>query len=97
MTWMRYNGLIKTKRRKKAALKEILSAIEAENFFIDCGDFLLVDGIFPDVTKELKAALEKAHTKRIPLRGKISIGPTEIREIALETIDLKCSPPSSKV
>lgn len=49
-------------------------------FFVDAGTYFLIDGIYPDVTKELVTTSEKIRSNNIKV--KIQIGPAHIRDVS---------------
>lgn len=81
MSWLRYSGIVQTQKSRMGLLEEAVKDFPIREFFLECGNYLLIDGIYPDVTKELRLILGKLKEKRVPLRGKIRVGPAHIRDV----------------
>lgn len=82
MTWLRYSGIINVKKKQIRKVKEAIEAFPVPGFFLECESFLLIDGIYPDVTRELKLVLQKLKEKKVALKGAIQIGAAHIREVS---------------
>jgi hypothetical protein len=80
MNWRRYSGIIEFRKGQKERTARILKDFPVPDFFVDAGSYYLIDGIYPDVTKELVATLERiqGHTGKV----KIQIAPAHIRDVA---------------
>lgn len=80
MQWRRYSGTVRFPRAEKKVLVDTLKSFSIPEFFVDCGDYLLIDGIYPDVTTELKNVLNRIEEKAKP-RVNIRVGPADIRDV----------------
>ena len=80
MNWRRYSGTIEFKRGQKEKIAQTLKDFPVPEFFVDAGTYFLIDGIYPDVTKELIATLKKirGHNTKV----KVHIGPAHIRDVS---------------
>ncbi len=82
MAWLRYSGIINVKKKEMKKVKEAVEGFPVPEFFLECEDFLLIDGIYPDVTRELRLLLERLKEKKVGLKGGIQIGAAHIRDIS---------------
>jgi len=80
--WRRYSGTIESKKGQKKAIEEALREFSIAGFFVDAGTYLLIDGIYPDVTEELKELLGKLRQRKVKVVAKIQIGAAHIRDIS---------------
>ncbi len=80
MQWLRYSGFIDVKKKHMRKVKGAIEDFPLPEFFLECESFLLIDGIYPDVTQELRQLLEKLKEKKVGLKGDIKIGPAHIRD-----------------
>jgi len=81
VSWLRYSGIIETQKSQMGLLKEAIKDFPIREFFLECENYLLIDGIYPDVTKEVRLILEKLKEKRVALSGTIRVGPAHIRDV----------------
>lgn len=81
MRWLRYSGIIETEKSRMAILKEAVRDFPIREFFLECENYLLIDGIYPDVTEEVRLILKKLKEKRVRFSGKIRVGPAHIRDV----------------
>lgn len=79
MNWRRYSGIIEFRKGQKERIARILEDFPVPEFFVDAGTYFLIDGIYPDVTRELITTLEKMRARNV--RVKIQIGPAHIRDV----------------
>ena len=79
MNWRRYSGTIEFRKGQKERIARALKDFPVPEFFVDAGTYFLIDGIYPDVTRELVATLERirGHTSKV----KIQIGAAHIRDV----------------
>ena len=82
MAWLRYSGTIDVKKKDMKKVKEAIEGFPVPEFFLECEGFLLIDGIYPDVTRELKLLLERLKEKKVGLKGGIQIGAAHIRDVS---------------
>ena len=82
MAWLRYSGTIDVKKKDIKKVKEAIEGFPVPEFFIECEGFLLIDGIYPDVTRELRLMLERLKEKKVGLKGGIQIGAAHIRDVS---------------
>ena len=82
MAWLRYSGIIDVKKKEMKKVKEAVEEFPVPELFLECEDFLLIDGIYPDVTRELRLLLERLKEKKVGLKGGIQIGAAHIRDIS---------------
>jgi hypothetical protein len=82
MQWLRYSGFIDVKKKHMRKVKNAIEDFPLPEFFVDCESFLLIDGIYPDLTQELRALLERLRERRVYLKGDIKIGPAHIRDVS---------------
>lgn len=82
MAWLRYSGMIDVKKKDLKKVKEAVEGFPVPEFFLDCEGFLLIDGIYPDVTGELRLLVEKLKEKKVGLKGAIQIGAAHIRDVS---------------
>ena len=80
MNWRRYSGTIGFRKGQKERIAQALKDFPVPEFFVDAGTYFLIDGIYPDVTRELVTTLEKIRGDKIKV--KIQIGPAHIRDVA---------------
>jgi rubrerythrin len=80
MPWLRYSGIIDVRKKHMRKVKEAIEEFSVPEFFLECQTFLLIDGIYPDVTQELKQLLETLKEKKVGLKGGIRIGAAHIRD-----------------
>ena len=80
MNWRRYSGIIEFRKGQKERIAQTLKDFPVPEFFVDAGTYFLIDGIYPDVTRELVTTLEKIRGDNIKV--KIQIGPAHIRDVA---------------
>lgn len=79
MNWRRYSGIVEFRKGQKERIVQALKAFPLPEFFVDAGTYFLIDGIYPDVTRELVATLERIHPHTSKV--KIQIGPAHIRDV----------------
>ncbi len=95
MNWLRYSGTIEFEQRKRKVLQQVIREFPIAEFFLDCGSYLLIDGIYPDVTDELKKTLTTLKEHQVRLKGRIRIGPGHIRDIPnWSSEEISCTPGS---
>ena len=82
MAWLRYSGIIDVRKKHMRKIKEAIGVFPLREFFVECEGFLLIDGIYPDLTQELRAFLERLREKRVYLKGSIKIGPAHITDVS---------------
>ncbi len=82
MEWLRYSGIINVKKKDMKKVKEAVGGFPVPEFFVECEGFLLIDGIYPDVTHELRLVLQKLKEEKVGLKGGIQIGAAHIRDIS---------------
>ncbi|MFQ5929847.1 MAG: hypothetical protein ACE5MK_09105 [Acidobacteriota bacterium] len=93
MTWLRYSGTIEFKKSQKKALQQAIREFPISEFFLDCGSYLLIDGIYPNVTDQLRKTLATLKEKQVRLKGKIQIGPAHIRDAPnWSSEEITCTP-----
>jgi hypothetical protein len=62
-------------------LKEAIRDFPIREFFLECENYLLIDGIYPDVTRDVRLILQKLKEKRVAVSGAIRVGPAHIRDV----------------
>ena len=82
MAWLRYSGIINVKKKDMKRVKVAVEGFPIPEFFVECEGFLLIDGIYPDVTRELRLVLQKLKEEKVGLKGGIQIGAAHIRDIS---------------
>lgn len=82
MAWLRYSGIINVKKKDMKKVKEAVGGFPVPEFFVECEGFLLIDGIYLDVTRELRLVLQKLKEEKVGLKGGIQIGAAHIRDIS---------------
>ncbi len=82
MEWLRYSGIINVKKKDMKRVKVAEEGFPIPEFFLECEGFLLIDGIYPDVTRELRLVLQKLKEEKVGLKGGVQIGAAHIRDIS---------------